>query len=125
MKSRLSGSIIACVTALVAVACERELGEPSQADRALEEAKRLYEQAKDKAPEDPVAWAKEDIERYGDWEYRIMILADGEPSNLEEQLNELGQERWEVFWVERSGTDLRLFLKRPAISYLLRSAPLS
>ncbi len=124
MKSRLSGPIIVCLTALVTLACEREPGEPSQAERALEEVKRLYEQAKDKVPEDPVKWAKEDIERYGDWEYQLLILADGEPSKLEEQLNEVGQERWEVFWVERSGADLRLFLKRPAISYL-RSVPLS
>ena len=124
MKSRFSGLIIVCLTSLVVLACEREPGKPSQAERALEEVKRLYEQAKDKAPEDPVKWAKEDIERYGDWEYRIIKLADGEPSKLEEQLNKVGKERWEVFWVERSETDYRLFLKRPAISYL-RSIPLS
>ncbi len=124
MKSRLSGPIIVCLTALVTLACEREPGEPSQAERALEEVKQLYAQAKAKAPEDPIEWVKEDIDRYGDWEYQIIILADGELSNLEEQLNEVGQERWEVFWVERSRANLRLFLKRPAISYL-RSIPLS
>lgn len=124
MKSRFSGLIIVCLTALVIMACEREPGKPSQAKRALEEVKRLYEQAKDKAPEDPVEWAKEDIERYGDWEYRIIKLADSEPSKLEEQLNKVGKERWEVFWIERSEADVRVFLKRPAISYL-RSIPLS
>jgi hypothetical protein len=68
MKSRLSSPIIVGLTALVVLAYEHEPSEPSQAERALEEVKRLYEQAKDKAPENPVEWAKEDIERYGDWE---------------------------------------------------------
>ena len=116
--------VVVWTAVLLASACEREPGAPSQAVQALEKVKRLYKEARDKVPEDPVEWAKEDIQRYGDWEYRIIVLADGEPSTLEERLNKLGEERWEVFWVERSDTDLRLFLKRPVKSYL-RAVPLS
>lgn len=106
------------------MACGQEPGEPSQADQAIEELRSLYEKALEEAPDDPVEWAKEDISRYGDWEYRVVVIADNEPHTLEAEFNELGSERWEVFWMERSGGDLRLFLKRPSKSYL-RSVPLS
>ena len=69
-------------------------------------------------------WAKEDIQRWGDWEYRVVVLPEGEARALEAQLNEYGEERWEVFWVDREGGNLKIFLKRPSKSYL-RSIPLS
>jgi hypothetical protein len=112
---------------LIAVAvlgCDKRPGEDSQADRVMEELRGLYEKALEEAPEDAVEWAKEDIGRYGDWEYRVVVIPEEAGEALETRLNELGAERWEVFWMERAGADLRLFLKRPAKSYL-RSVPLS
>ena len=108
----------------VLVACAREPGEPSRTDQALEELQRLVEQARERAPDDAVEWAREDLERYGDWEYRVVMVATLEPDEIEEQLNDLGQERWEVFWVDRTEQGLSLLLKRPAVSYL-RAVPFS
>lgn len=117
------------ITALLAVlsafaACDREPGEPSRVEEALEELQRLAEETRERAPEDAVEWAREDLERYGDWEYRVVTLAELEADALEEELNELGQERWEVFWVEHTDQGLSLLLKRPAVSYL-RAVPFS
>ena len=111
---------IACLSA----ACSRDPGEPSRAEQALAELQRLVDEAREMTPEDPVEWAKEDLERYGDWEYRVVALAELEADALEEELNGLGQERWEVFWIERTDQGLSLLLKRPAVSYL-RAVPFS
>ena len=65
-----------------------------------------------------------DIENLGDWEYRIVALHNSAVDSIEDKLNRLGDERWEVFWVESSAEGTRFFLKRPAISYVSR-VPLS
>ena len=105
-------------------ACDREPGELSRTEQALEELQRFIAEVRERVPEDPVGWAKEDLARYGDWEYRVVTLAELEADALEEELNELGQERWEVFWIERTDQGLNLFLKRPTVSYL-RAVPFS
>ena len=104
--------------------CGQETDEPSQTDKVIAELRSLYEKALEQAPDDPVEWAKEDIARYGDWEYRVVVLDDMGVGQLEDGLNELGAERWEVFWMERTGGNLIVFLKRPTRSFL-RSVPLS
>jgi hypothetical protein len=104
--------------------CSQETDEPSQADKVIEELRGLYEKALEHAPNDPIEWAKEDIARYGDWEYRVAVLDDMGVDQLEYGLNQLGAERWEVFWMERTGGNLLVFLKRPTRSFL-RSVPLS
>ena len=71
-----------------------------------------------------IDWAESDIENLGDWEYRVVVLSDAAPEEIEEALNALGQERWEAYWIEPSRNGLRVFLKRPSISYLSR-VPLS
>jgi hypothetical protein len=65
-----------------------------------------------------------DIENVGDWEYRIVEIPNGPAALQEERLNELGDERWEVYWVQPSGNTVQFYLKRPSISYLSR-VPLS
>ena len=104
--------------------CSQEPGEPSQMGKVIEELRSLYDKALEQAPDDPVEWAKEDIARYGNWEYRVVMLDDMRVGELEDGLNQLGAERWEVFWMERTGGNLIVFLKRPTKSYL-RSVPLS
>ena len=97
---------------------------PSRIEQALEDLQGLIEEARERTPDDPVEWAREDLERYGDWEYRVISVANLEPEALETELNALGEERWEVFWVERTDQGLNLMLKRPAVSYL-RAVPFS
>lgn len=65
-----------------------------------------------------------DIENLGDWDYKIVELPDAAPEALEAELNELGDQRWEVYWVESTRNGTRFYLKRPSISYLSR-VPLS
>lgn len=105
-------------------ACSGEEGQPSNTEQALDELQRFVDEARAMAPDNPVQWAREDLERYGDWEYRIVAVVDADAGALETELNELGTERWEVYWIERTDAGLRLFLKRPAISYL-RAIPFS
>ena len=92
----------------------------------------LYQRARsagERVPEDAYDWAREDISRIGDWEYQVLGIdeAPGEPGDdaaLQARLNALGAERWEVFWIDARGDRLRVFLKRPARSYL-RHIPFS
>ena len=90
----------------------------------LEELKRFYDQAMEEAPDNPVDWAKEDIGKIGDWEYKIVELDKGDNAEIEAQLNALGAERWEVYWVSESLTTITFYLKKSSRSYL-RLVPLS
>lgn len=116
----MKGVVVVVFTWLL-MACTQEPGEPSRTEQALEELQRFVEE---RTPDDPVEWAREDLERYGDWEYQIISIPDAEPEVLEAELNELGEERWEVFWIERTDQGLTVMLKRPAVSYL-RAVPFS
>jgi hypothetical protein len=75
-------------------------------------------------PADAVGWAQEDIENLGDWEYRIVELDERDDAAIETALNALGDERWEVYWVQEGNGGDRFYLKRPSLSYLNR-VPLS
>ena len=131
-----ASSCCACLLGLaVLTGCDAEPGGgPSlRPERLREKVQDLYEAARnagDDVPSDAYDWAKSDLQRIGDWEYQIVRLdgEDGEDGEsdaaLLEQLNELGSERWEVFWLERRGSQLQAFLKRPSRSYL-RLLPLS
>ena len=83
-----------------------------------------YESLKENGLDNPTDWAAEDIENIGDWEYRVLDIASSDPTEIESILNEAGNERWEVFWIERSTTGYRVMLKKPSISYLSK-LPLS
>ena len=74
--------------------------------------------------DDPVKWAAEDFENIGDWDYRVVDIDADTPEAIESELNALGDERWEVFWIERTATGYRVMLKKPSISYLSK-IPLS
>ena len=77
-------------------ACETDSQESSAAQRALDELQSKYDAlVKDKV-DAPVEWAKDDIENIGDWEYRVVNLSYASPEDLETQLNEYGNDRWEV-----------------------------
>lgn len=63
-------------------------------------------------------WFKTDFQKIGDWEYKQLTLEVSELAGLEKHLNELGDERWNCFWVQQHGQSLHLLFKRPAVSYL-------
>lgn len=75
-----------------------------------------------KVTEDAWTWIHEDWKRRGAWEYKVVIFDPNQDSTLEETLNELGEQRWECFWVGDKQDKLQLLFKRPRFSYL-RSMP--
>jgi len=108
-------------------ASEPEVEESEEEQSLWEEIQRLYDEAKDageKVPEDVVEWVKLDFQKIGDWEYRVVTVPRENDETFEKMLTELGTERWECFWVEPTGDELRLLLKRPSRSYL-KLMPLS
>ena len=84
---------------------------PSSSDQveALKERVReLYRQAREsgqQVPQDALEWARQDVRRIGDWEYKIEELPREDPQARQARLNELGAERWEVFWIEPVGDE--------------------
>jgi hypothetical protein len=106
---------------LTACEAESESDRPPTSRDLREKIQEFYETARDAGddvPSDAYEWARSDIERIGDWEYQIVRLDAESDAAILERLGELGSERWEVFWLERQGGELRVFLKRPARSYL-------
>lgn len=117
-------SVYAVLICLGLSGCGQKPGEPPPTDKLVDELRGFYEKALEEAPDDPVEWAKEDIARFGDWEYRVVLLDGIDIARLESRLNDLGAERWEAFWVDSRDGELVIFLKRPTRSYL-RNLPLS
>lgn len=88
--------------------------------RAVEEAQRLYQQAKaagETGTADLLEWAREDLGRAGRWEYKVVEL-DGDPGDLESRLNEHGRDRWECLSLSREKKKWVAVLKRPLGSRL-------
>ena len=63
-------------------------------------------------------WIEEDIKRIGDWEYKVVKTKSSNIEEIEENLNELGTDRWECFWVEKREEEIVFYFKKPKISYL-------
>lgn len=101
--------------------------EQSATDRALEELSAAYAGLAglfNEGSGEAVDRVQEDIENLGDWEYRIVEVPNGSAEMQEQRLNELGNERWEIYWVQPATDTVWFYLKRPSISYLSR-VPLS
>lgn len=109
---------------LVLSACQPDSEEPSAARTALDELQRKYDELVKDRVDAPVEWATDDLENIGDWEYRVESLSYSSPEDLASQLNEFGNERWEVIWLERTPGGFLAVLKKPSISYLSK-IPLS
>ena len=81
----------------------------------------LYESAKaagEKVPSDIYEWARQDVHNIGDWEYRVVAFSKAESEILQTKLNELGEDRWECFWVSPERAKTTFYFKRPSRSYL-------
>jgi len=68
--------------------------------------------------EESKEWLAKDIENIGDWEYKVVSYGSKDFKALEKDLNELGKERWQCFWVEASGKEKVFYFKRTKLSYL-------
>lgn len=104
-----------------------EVGGKEDTSDLIKEVERLYKEARDsedQVPANVADWVKQDVEKLGDWEYKVVSLPFRDTGSLEDRLNQLGRDRWEVFWVEPDGDNAAFYLKRPARSYI-RSIPLS
>ncbi len=126
---RFPGAVVLALGFLGLVACDAESGSgpPLTSKDLRARVQELYQTARnagEDVPSDAYEWAKSDIGRIGDWEYQIVRLDAEADTSIVGRLNDLGSERWEVFWLEREGAQFRVFLKRPARSYL-RLLPLS
>ncbi|MGI9249171.1 MAG: hypothetical protein ACR2QI_09155 [Woeseiaceae bacterium] len=90
----------------------------------MEQLQRKYDElVKDKV-DVPVEWATDDLENIGDWEYRVENISYSSPEDLELQLNEFGNDKWEVIWLESTPDGFLAVLKKPSISFLSK-IPLS
>ena len=106
------------VISLVLSGCGGEADEQSAADKALEELQTKYDELTQKEIDNPVQWAADDLENIGDWEYKVEEFSSSDPEELEAVLNDLGDERWEVIWIEKNADGYVVFLKKPSVSYL-------
>jgi hypothetical protein len=119
-------SMLVATLCLVSVlsACENQSQESSAAQRTLDELQTRYDELLKDKVDVPVDWATDDLENIGDWEYRVIRLSYRSPEDLESQLNEFGNDRWEVIWLEEAPDGFLTVLKKPSTSYLSK-IPLS
>lgn len=104
--------------------CDSDTQSSSAAQRALDELQSRYDELLKDKVDVPVDWAAADLENIGDWEYRVVSLSYRSAEELQDQLNEFGNERWEVIWLEESPGGFLAVMKKPSISYLSK-IPLS
>jgi hypothetical protein len=98
---------------------------PEAAEKELsiwEQAQAYYELAKESGAEVPGSaadWLKQDYENIGDWEYKVIRTSAEEPVEaLETRLNKLGDDRWELLWVQPRGGAQVFILKRPVRNWI-------
>lgn len=61
-------------------------------------------------------WLSNEVSKAGQWEYRVVTIT--KPNELEESLNDLGAERWEVFEVMPVDASYQIVCKRPVKTFL-------
>lgn len=96
------------------------------AGEGLDHLTELYEasvEAGDTAATSVYAWIVEDLRKVGAWDYEVVRLDATDDAALTRRLNELGDERWEVLWLEPVAEgELRVYVKRRRRSRLQRIA---
>ena len=68
-------------------------------------------------------WLAEDIAKMGTWQYMTLVMDVANPTAIEAELNKLGSQRWECFWVDRQGERTTFYLKKASRSFI-RQLPL-
>ncbi len=103
---------------------EKPVSEQLDDELAVEIRERVtefYEKARESGetvPDDVREWVEGDIDRMGTWEYKVLRVDGSDPEPLEEQLSELGKERWECSMTAYPKPQLTILCKRPARSYI-------
>ena len=49
----------------------------------------------------------------GSWEYTIVTIGRADEQYIQYRLNELGQDGWECFFVDKSASGIHYMMKRP------------
>ncbi len=86
-----------------------------------DKAKEYYQKVSEKgleAGEEAKIWIKQDFEKIGDWEYKIISISSLDLVKMEKELNELGNDRWECFWQQKEKKSFIFFFKRQKVSIL-------
>lgn len=115
---------IAVLSLCMLSACQSESDELSGARKALDDLQAKYDELVGEKLDDPMQWAADDIENLGDWEYRVETLSYSSAEELAAKLNEFGNEKWELIWLERAPGGFLAVLKKPSVSWLSK-IPLS
>ena len=118
MKTMLAVFLPICLASIHLHSEDKE----KQEDKSyLDNLKKLYDEKVESGKEatsNTKNWVKGDIENIGDWEYKIVAFGKKAPTELEKELNQLGNERWQCFWVEATGKDKVFYFKRTKMSYI-------
>lgn len=69
-------------------------------------------------------WLFDDLNSSNRWEYKIVSMAEEDPTQWEQELNKLGRDGWQCFHVQSQGPTLFLFLQRHPSS-ISRNIPMS
>ncbi len=102
---------------------EEDAEKPSYWDRAKKAYEEIGSNDRDLSEETKV-WVQEDLEKIGDWEYKVVELRSQKSAEIEENLNKMGEERWECFFVRETKNSITLMFKRQKISYLQKASKL-
>lgn len=90
-------------------------------DEKVESGKKLYDEnlnSGKKLSVETKDWLKQDIDNIGDWEYKIVAFEGKAGKEMEKDLNKLGDERWQCFWVEANAKEKVFYFKRTKMSYI-------
>lgn len=120
----LPALLVLPIVILTLSGCSDASDEPSAADKAIEGLQDKYEDLTQGELDNPMQWASDDIKKIGDWQYKVLEIGKISGPDLEAALNEIGSDRWEVIWMEKTLEGHVIVLKRPSISYLSK-VPLS
>ena len=90
-------------------------------DENVESGKKLYEKnlgSGKNISAQTKEWLMKDLENMGDWEYKIAAFGNKVPEEMEKELNQLGNERWQCFWVDNAGKQKVFYFKRTKMSFI-------
>ena len=125
MKKFLAVPATIICAALMLTGCNPEpQDEVTGVRKAVENLQQQYDELIEDRGGDPVEWAASDLENLGDWEYRVETIKLETEQDFAATLNEFGNDRWEVIWLERTPGGFMVIMKKPSIS-LLSKIPLS
>jgi hypothetical protein len=64
-------------------------------------------------------WAKQDVKKIGAWDYKIVTFNQEDTTlGIQQELQKLGSDRWNCFFVETSDSGRVFYFKKPKRSYL-------